>query len=118
MRIVLKLPEPTAHWIGLANLIEQSDGLRADITLVIDSNGPRFFEQIATDNPIPVFLREQPRFAVETLAGKLGFLQWLHDAFPKPAPIPATSQRRLQFPAIFQTSGAARRAIRFQAVSS
>jgi hypothetical protein len=91
--------------------------LRGDITLVVDRDGPRFFEQMASDSPIPVLARQQPRFAVETLAGKLGFLQWLHDTFPKPPLIRATSQQRLRcIP--FQTSGAVRRTVRFGSVST
>ena len=118
MRIKLNFPKPSSHWVGMANMIMQSDGLRGDITLVADENGARFFEKIEEQSPIPVITRRQPRFAVETLAGKLAFLQWLHDMFPKTeasAPTRFVQRRPLQS---FYRGGAIARSIRFSATSS
>lgn len=117
MQILLKFPKPSAHWIGLANLIVHSDGLRGDITLVVDGDGARFFEKIDAENPIPVLTRKQPRFAVETLAGKLAFLQWLHDTFPKVEPVAVSRAPQLRPLPNFFKGGAITRAVRFGTAS-
>ena len=118
MRIKLNFPKPSAHWLGLANIIMESDGLRGGITLVGDEQGTRLFGKVEDENPIPVLLDRQPRFAVNTLAGKLAFLQWLHDRFPKvqsSVPTRFVQRRPLQS---FYHGGAITRSIRFSPTSA
>ncbi len=118
MRIKLNFPKPSPHWVGLANMIMQSDGLRGDITLVVDETGARFFEKIDDQSPIPVITRRQPRFPVETLAGKLAFLQWLHDTFPKTeSSVPTRFVQRRPLPSFYH-GGAITRTVRFSATTS
>ena len=118
MQILLKFPKPSSHWVGLANLIVHSDGLRGDITLVVDGDGARFFEKIDAENPIPVLTRTQPRFDVETLAGKLAFLQWLHDTFPKVEPVPVPRALKIRPLPNFFKGGAITRSVRFGTTSA
>jgi hypothetical protein len=118
MRILLKFPRPSSHWVGLSNLITQSDGLRGDVTLVVDADGVRFFEKIDDESPIPVMTRRHPRFDVETLSGKLSFLQWLHDTFPKEEPVVANRAVRIRPLPNFYRGGAIARTVRFGATAS
>jgi hypothetical protein len=117
MRIRLNLHKPSAHWIGLANVVAQSDELREDVTLIVDAEGARFYEGQTCDIPIAISASAPAIEAIDTLDGKLAFIAWLHQRFPKPQPgTPARAQLRRALPN-FHRSSSMMRAIRFGATS-
>jgi hypothetical protein len=113
MEVLLQLKKPSAHWIGMCNLIAQSDALRDDIILRVNDDGISFFEEHGDRVQIPVMTQGWSLHAADTLAGKLAIFERLHREFSKPLP-PAPARARLQRPPrSFLPGGAIKRAVRF-----
>ena len=95
MKTVLKLTEPSADWRGLAHVIAKSAGLRDDVTLVVEKEGLRFYDderrEIVTNLPPGTGARD----SITLLSTKLFLLKWLYDHFSKPAVDPNGSPHRV-----------------------
>ena len=105
--MLLNLPEPSADWRGLAHVISKSEGLRDDVTFVVERDRVRFFDsecrEIATEVP-PVVCSDE---TMRQLSAKLSLLDWLHERFPqtreKAAQIPRSGRLATSF---FKDEGA------------
>jgi hypothetical protein len=102
----------------MANLITQSDGLRRDITLVVDENDVRLLDEHNREIPMPAPAIASVLHAPTTLQGKLDLFEWLHERFPNPELAPRQEQPPLRVLPPFHRSGAVARTIRFSAAPS
>ena len=118
MRILLKAARPSAHWLGMANLISQSDGLRGDVTLLVDQTEVRFLSDDACEIPMPASAAAWIHQAPMTLQGKLDVLEWLHERFPNPELAKRPQQKPLRVLPPFHRSGAVARTIQFTAAQN
>lgn len=119
MRILLMLPKPSAHWSGMANLIGESDGLRDDVTVVVDGERVRFFDAGSNEMAVHVPRHILEAGTIPRLRAKLSFLQWLHERFPRA--VDQTFRReRTRWPVhTFSKPGSGVRSLRFgEAVST
>ena len=112
MKVLLQLKKPSAHWIGLSNLIVQSDALRDDIVLRVDENGMSFFEEHDEQLRIPVMTQGWSSSSADSLAGKLAMFERLHREFSKPLPPTPTRAQLRRPPRSYLPGGAIKRAVR------
>jgi hypothetical protein len=117
MHILLKLTPPPAHWVGLANIISHSDGLRDDVTLIVSKEGAKFVDEKGREVPSSISNSVEALKAADTLQGKLTLLAALHAEFPVPPPAAPTQSRLKRALPHFHKSGAIGRAIHFGATS-
>jgi hypothetical protein len=81
MRTLLNLPDPSPDWRGLAHVISKSDGLRDDVTLVIESDRIRFFDAECREIKTDLAPESWSISTISQLSSKLSLLDWLHQNF-------------------------------------
>jgi hypothetical protein len=86
MRTLLNLPEPSADWRGLANVIARSADLRDDVTLVVEQDRLRFFDAECREIQTDLLPGAWTHGAMKQLAAKLSLLDWLHERFSQQTP--------------------------------
>jgi hypothetical protein len=86
MRTLLNLPEPSADWRGLANVISRSADLQDDVTLVVEQDRLRFFDGECREIQTDLLPGAWTHGAMRQLAAKLSLLDWLHERFPQQNP--------------------------------
>jgi hypothetical protein len=95
MKTLLKLTEPSADWRGLAHVIAKSAGLRDDVTLVVETDGVRFYDEEKREIQTSLPPSTGTRDSIMLLSTKLFLLKWLYDHFSKPAVDPNPSPYRV-----------------------
>jgi hypothetical protein len=84
MRMLLNLPDPSPDWRGLAHVISKSDGLRDDVTFVVERDRLRFFDSECREITIEFVPGTWTDSAtIAQLSQKLSLLDWLHERFPR-----------------------------------
>ena len=86
MRMLLNLPDPSADWRGLAHVISKSDGLRDDVTLVVERDRLRFFDSECREISAGMDSGQWSAGSVNNLSAKLSLLDWLYERFPRDQP--------------------------------
>jgi hypothetical protein len=94
MRTLLNLPDPSADWRGLAHVISKSDGLRDDVTLVVERDRIRFFDAECREIQTGMAPGRWTHDTMSQLALKLSLLDWLHERFPSEREAANPSPRR------------------------
>jgi hypothetical protein len=84
MKTLLNLTEPSADWRGLAHVIAKSTGLRDDVTLVVEKEGVRFYDEERREIQTSLPPGTGTRDSITLLSTKLFLLKWLYDHFSKP----------------------------------
>ena len=84
MKTLLNLTEPSADWRGLAHVIAKSAGLRDDVTLVVEKEGVRFYDEERREIQTSLPPGTGARDSIMLLSTKLFLLKWLYDHFSKP----------------------------------
>src|SRR5688572_16844907 len=95
MKTVLKLTEPSADWRGLAHVIAKSAGLRDDVTLVVETEGVRFYDEERREIQTSLPPGTGTRDTIMLLSTKLVLLKVLYDSFSQAAVDPHASTSRI-----------------------
>ena len=90
MRTLLNLPDPSPDWRGLAHVISKSDGLRDDVTLVIERDRIRFFDAECREIQIGLTAGRWSSSNISQLASKISLLDWLHENFSTESDLPVS----------------------------
>ncbi len=81
MRTLLNLSDPSPDWRGLAHVISKSDGLRDDVTLVIENDRVRLFDAECREIQTGAIAGRWSSLNISQLSSKLSLLDWLHENF-------------------------------------
>jgi hypothetical protein len=92
MRMLLNFPDPSPDWRGLAHVISKSDGLRDDVTFVVESDTLRFFDSECREIATGVDPKRWTQGRMRQLSDKLSLLDWLHERFPRETPAAVSSE--------------------------
>ena len=88
MRTLLNLSDPSPDWRGLDHVISKSDGLRDDVTLVIEGDRIRFFDAECREIQTGATTARWSSSNITQLSSKLSFLDWLHETFGTDSNLP------------------------------
>ena len=119
MRTLLNLSDPSPDWRGLAHVISKSDGLRDDVTLVIESDRIRFFDAECREIQTGATAGRWSSSNISQLSSKLSLLDWLHENFGTDSNLPIRQPNAQEAPvAAYFTSDRDERGIHSAAIQS
>jgi hypothetical protein len=101
--MLLNLPDPSPDWRGLAHVVSKSDGLREDVTFVVEKDRVRFFDSECREIPIELELGKWAAGTIRQLSTKLSLLDWLHERFPRESSATVSPPSSNRFAASFFT---------------